>query len=167
MTLNTILTRKSVREYTDKKIDPNLITIILKAAMSAPSAVNTQPWQFIVITEKEILEEIPNFSEYATMCRLAPLAILVCGDLEIAYGEYWIQDCSAAMQNLLLACHEIGLGAVWTGAYPNKKKIEGFKNLLHLPKQIIPLGLAVIGYPKKKEIEKDNFKKEKIHYNHW
>jgi nitroreductase len=166
-TLKAINTRRSVREYLDKKIPEEIIEEILKCAMNAPSARNKQPWHFIVIEDKNLLKEIPYFSPHAQMCKNAPLAILVCGDMNLEKEEYWIQDCSAATQNLLLAIHEKGLGAVWTGVYPRKERINGFQDLLKLPKEIMPLALIVIGYPKETPPQKENFKKERIHKNFW
>jgi len=116
--------------------------------MSAPSAGNQQPWHFIVVNERVLLDRIPEFSPYAAMCRQAPLGILVCGDTTLEkYPGYWIQDCSAATQNLLLAAHDLGLGAVWTGVYPREERIRGFREAFKLPDHILPLAFVVIGYP--------------------
>jgi nitroreductase len=166
-TLKAINTRRSVREYLDKKIPEGIIEEILKCAMDAPSARNKQPWHFVVMDDPKLLKEIPSFSPHAQMCKDAPLAILICGDMNLEQEDYWIQDCSAATQNLLLAIHEKGLGAVWTGVYPRLERIKGFKDLLKLPLEIIPLALIVIGYPKKPLPQKENFKKERIHKNSW
>lgn len=167
-TLDTIHSRRSIRKYKDKKVSDKLIKEILKAGMAAPSARNQQPWQFIVITDKIILQKIPNVHPYASMVAKAPLAILVCGDLELETAQgYWIQDCSAAIQNMLLAITDLGLGAVWTGVYPRQDRVEGFKKLFNLPKNIIPLALIPIGYPAEKLPKLNRFKDDKIHYNKW
>lgn len=164
--LEAIHTRRSIRKYTEKPISSEVIKEILSAAMSAPSAVNAQTWTFIVIDDRKILDEVPNFSPYAGMCRGAPLAILVCGDTtqEKAAG-FWVQDCSAATQNLLLATHALGLGAVWTGIYPMPDRISGFRKAFELPEHIIPLGLVVIGYPAQKPEPQNRYKEEKVYHN--
>ncbi|AKB13934.1 Nitroreductase [Methanosarcina thermophila] len=161
-----IHTRRSIRKYKDRPVPQELVTKILRAAMSAPSAVNAQPWVFIVIDDRKLLDEIPTFSPYAGMCREAPLAILVCGDitLEKAPG-YWVQDCSAATQNLLLAAHAAGLGAVWTGIYPMKDRIEGFRKAFELPEHVIPLALVPIGYPNQRPEHEDRYREEKVYHN--
>lgn len=165
-TLEAIHTRRSVRKYTDREVPEELVTELLRAAMSAPSAVNAQPWIFIVIDDREILDEIPTFSPYAGMCREAPVAILVCGDttLEKAPG-YWVQDCSAAIQNILLAAHDAGLGAVWTGIYPMKDRIEGFRKAFGLPEHVFPLGLVPVGYPAQKPDPQDRYTEDKVYHN--
>ncbi|HWR25547.1 MAG TPA: nitroreductase family protein [Methanosarcina sp.] len=165
-TLEAIHTRRSIRKYKDKPVPEELVTELLRAAMSAPSAVNAQPWNFIVIDDRKLLDEIPTFSPYAAMCREAPLAILICGDttLEKVPG-YWVQDCSAATQNLLLAARAVGLGAVWTGIYPVKDRVEGFRKAFGLPEHVIPLAFVPIGYPDKYPGLQDRFDRGKVYYN--
>ena len=167
-TLEAIHTRRSIRKYTDRPVPQELITELLRAAMSAPSAVNAQPWIFIVIDDRKLLNEIPTFSPYAGMCREAPLAILVCGDitLEKAPG-YWVQGCSAATQNLLLAAHDAGLGAVWTGVYPMKDRIEGFRKALGLPENVIPLAFVPVGYPDQKPKCQNRYREDKVYHNRY
>jgi nitroreductase len=167
-TLEAIHTRRSIRKYTEKPVPQELIKEMLSAAMSAPSAANAQTWTFIVIDDRKLLDEVPNFSPYAVMCHGAPLAILVCGDTtQEKVPGFWVQDCSAATQNLLLAAHALGLGAVWTGIYPMEDRISGFKNAFGLPEHIIPLGLVVIGYPTQKPEPQNRYKEEKIYHNQY
>ncbi|MCC4769878.1 nitroreductase family protein [Methanosarcina sp. DH2] len=167
-TLEAIHTRRSVRKYTDRPVPRELVTELLRAAMSAPSAVNAQPWVFIVVDDRKILDEIPTFSPYAGMCREAPLAILICGDTtqEKAPG-YWVQDCSAAIQNLLLAAHDFGLGAVWTGIFPMTDRVKGFRKTFGLPDHVFPLGLVPIGYPAQQPEPQDRYRKEKVYHNRY
>lgn len=167
-TLEAIHTRRSIRKYTDRPVPEELVTELLRAAMSAPSAVNAQTWVFIIIDDRKLLDEIPTFSPYAGMCREAPLAILVCGDttLEKVPG-YWVQDCSAAIQNILLAAHDAGLGAVWTGIYPMKDRVDGFRKAFGLPDHIFPLGLVPVGYPAENPVPKDRYRKEKVYHNRY
>ena len=164
--LEAIHSRRSIRKYTDETVAPETIKELLSAAMSAPSAVNAQPWAFIVIDDRELLDEIPQYSPYAAMTHEAPLAILVCGNtsLEKAPG-FWVQDCSAAIQNLLLAAHALGLGAVWTGIYPMEDRVEGFRKAFELPEHVIPLGLVPLGYPAQKAGPQDRYMEEKVYHN--
>lgn len=167
-TIEAIHTRRSIREYLDKPIPEELVNKLLAAAMAAPSAVNQQPWEFVVITEKSILEKFPTINPYTQMAASAPLAILVCGDLkaETAPG-YWVIDCAAATQNLLLCAHALGLGAVWTGTYPNEDRMDAYSELFGLPEYVVPHSLVILGYPVQQPPSVDRFKTERIHHNGW
>jgi nitroreductase len=163
-----IYKRRSIRKYKDAFVPQQVIEEILKAAMFAPSGMNEQPWQFIVIQERKTLDAIPALHPHARMCKEAPLAILVCGDLSCLLAEgLWPMGCSAAAQNLLLAAHAKGLGGVWSGVYPLEERIQGFRKLLHLPDQIVPFALLVLGYPDEKPVQPDRFKRERIHFEKW
>ena len=167
-TLEAIRTRRSIREYQDKPIPEELVTQLLAAAMAAPSARNQQPWEFVTITDQQILGKIPAINPYAQMAVVAPLAILVCGNLKIETSPgYWVVDCSAATQNLLLCAHALGLGAVWTGTYPNEDRMDGYTELLDLPEYVIPHSMVFIGYPIEQPPTQDRFKPERIHSNGW
>jgi nitroreductase len=145
-----------------------VVNQLLAAAMAAPSARNQQPWEFIVITKPETLEQIPTINPYAQMAAQAPLAILVCGNLkrETSPG-YWVVDCAAAVQNLLLCAHALGLGAVWTGTYPNENRMDGYTDLLGLPEHVIPHTLVVLGYPVSQPPAQDRFSQDRIHFDAW
>lgn len=163
-----IYSRRSIRKYEDKPVSEELVKEMLGAAMMAPSAGNAQPWQFVVVDDREKLDAVPDINQYAAMSKNAPLGILVCGDLSLEkYAGYWVQDCSAAIQNLLLAAHAKGLGAVWTGIHPIEERVEGFKKLFNLPEQVIPLGFMVIGWPAQESKKKDRYKEERVHRNNW
>jgi nitroreductase len=165
--LEAIYTRKSVRKFGDGEVAEDLILKILRAGMSAPSAGNARPWQFIAITERKTLEEIPGISPYAECAAKAPLAILVCGDLELEkHKDYWVQDCAAASQNMLLAAHALGLGAVWTGAYPMENTMAGFRVLLKLPAHVMPFSLIVMGHPAE-GTHRDRFDESRVHMEKW
>lgn len=150
-TLECIRTRRSVREYEDKDVPNDLIGIILKAATLAPSAGNLQPWEFIVVKDKEKREELYEASYYQEQVRDAPVVIVVCADLDKAssrYGHrgrtlYCIQDTAAAIQNMLLAAHDIGLGTCWVGAFDE----ERVKLIVKLPENLRPVALITLGYP--------------------
>jgi len=166
--LECIYTRRSTRKYTDKKISDEITEKLLKAGMSGPSAVNEQPWHFIVVRDKKLLEEIPKASQYAQMAKDATLAIIVCGDPKLQKIEgFWSQDCCIAAQNILLAAHALGLGAVWTAAYPLRDRVENLQKLFSIPKNIIPLCVIPLGYPTEKKEPVEKFKKERVHNEKW
>jgi nitroreductase len=166
--MDAILGRRSIRKYSPQAVDQELIRELLTAAMSAPSAGNEQPWHFVVIKDKNLLNEIPKFHPHSSMLREAPLAILVCGDLTLEkYKGYWVQDCSAATQNLLLAAHARGLGAVWLGIYPIDERVEGMRKLLSLPEHIVPLSVVSLGYPAERKSPLNRFQESRVHDNRW
>jgi len=166
--LEAILSRRSVRRYTQEEVPEEVIDEVLGAAMSAPSAGNGQPWHFIVIRNRDLLDEIPKIHPYSQMITEASLGILVCGDLRLKNRDFWVQDCSAATENLLLAAHAKGLGAVWLGVYPLEERTRGFRKLLSLPKEIMPFALISIGYPAEEALPRINrYDPLKIHNNRW
>ena len=165
---DAIYTRRSIREYEDKPVSDDLVREIIGAAMMAPSAGNSRPWQFVVITDPAVKSEIPRIHPHGAMAADAPVSILVCGDLSLEkYPGNWIADCSAATQNLLLAAHGKGLGAVWTGLWPEEDRIRSFRKLLDLPEHVVPLVLVPMGYPAYPPQRQDRFEEEKIHYDRW
>lgn len=165
---DAIFHRRSVRKYTGLPVSDEQITRFLEAAMMAPSAGNAQPWQFVVVRDNETLSEIKEINPYAGMAENAPVGVLVCGDLSLEkYPGFWVQDCAAAVQNLLLAVHGDGLGAVWTGIYPLEDRVEGFRKLFALPEHIVPLAFLPIGQPAQKPKSESRFKKERVHREHW
>ncbi len=166
--LEAIYTRRSIRTYLDQLVPKELIQNLLAAAMQAPSARNQQPWQFIVIDDRAILGKIPEFMPNAAMAAEAPLAILVCGDLDLEESEgYWMVDCAAAVENMLLAAHALGLGAVWCGVYPRKARMEGLQQLVGLPKNVIAHSLVVLGYAAERVPSEDRYRPERVHHNQW
>jgi nitroreductase len=166
--LDAILTRRSVRDFKADPVKEEDIQTLLRAGMQAPSARNERPWHFVVIDDPEVLHDIPEFHPHAQMLMYAPLAILVCSDrkLEVKRAT-WLQDCSAAMENILLAAHGLGLGAVWLGVFPDSDRVSGMQSLLGMPKDIRPVGLAAIGYPALKPEPVDRFDESRIHRNKW
>mgnify|MGYP001739421680 FL=1 len=167
--LNTILKRTSIRSYKNKPVEKEEIEKLLRAGMAAPTAMNKQPWHFVVVTDKGQLQKLSEANPYAAMAAKAPLAIVVCGDMnKAAEGnarEFWIQDCSAATENILLATTGMGLGAVWTGTYPSKERCADVAKVLGLPESLIPLNTIVIGYPDADVSPKDKWNTENISYN--
>ena len=167
--LNTILKRTSIRSYKNKPVEKEEREKLLRAGMAAPTAMNKQPWHFVVVTDKGQLQKLSEANPYAAMAAKAPLAIVVCGDMnKAAEGnarEFWIQDCSAATENILLATTGMGLGAVWTGTYPSKERCADVAKVLGLPESLIPLNTIVIGYPDADVSPKDKWNTENISYN--
>ena len=166
--MDALLTRRSVRHFTPEPVSQEQLQRILSAAMHAPSACNQQPWHFIVVTGREKLGAIAKAHPYAKMLEQAPLAIIVCGDLtlETCPGN-WIIDCSAAMENLLLAVHALGLGGVWVGIHPVEQRVKDISGLLNLPTFAVPLCLAAVGHPSEPLPHADRFLPERIHMNQW
>jgi len=167
-TIEAILTRRSVRKYTDNRVPEDLVKQLLRAAMAAPSAANEQPWHFVVITDRSIMAQVPSFHPHSHMLKEAALAILVCSDpsLELTKGR-GVLDCSAATQNLLLAAHALGLGAVWLGIYPVEERMNGMRKLLNMPSRVVPVALVSIGYPDERLRTEERFKAERVHYQRW
>jgi nitroreductase len=166
--LEAIHTRRSIRQYKDKPVSEEMVRIVLEAAMMAPSAGNVQPWQFVVVNDRKKMAQVKDVHPYVGMAAQAPLGILVCGDLRLEkFAGFWVQDCSAAMQNLLLAAHGQGLGAVWTGVHPVEERVTRFRAIFNLPDPVIPLGFAVIGWPVKPGKEKTRYKPQRVHRNGW
>ena len=167
-TIKAILSRRSIRQYKKKKVSKEKINQILKAAMYAPSAMNYQPWHFIVIDNRENIDQLYKLNPHAEMLLKAPLAIIICGDLKAEMSiDYLVQDCSAATQNALLAIHELGLGGVWISSYPNKDTVEGIKRYYGIPKNIVPVSIISLGYVNEEVKTEDRFNKSKIHFNKW
>ena len=167
--INNIMTRTSIRQYTDEPVSKADIETMLRAGMAAPTAVNRQPWHFVVINSKEKLAELAGDNPRGGMLKKAPLAIVVCGNMDKALpGQgrgFWVQDCSAATENILLAANAIGLGAVWTGLYPDENRVGAVAKVLKLPETYIPLCTIVIGHPVEQPTPKDKWKPENVSYN--
>jgi nitroreductase len=163
-----ILSRRSIRKYTGEDVSEEILKELLRAGMSAPSAHNEQPWHFIVIRDRGILEKVTKLHPYAAMLREAPVAIAVCADLKLAdFEAWWIQDCSAAAENILLAAHGQGLGAVWLGVHPRDERARDIQALLGLPEDIKPLCLISIGHPAEKKTREDRYKPDRVHHDRW
>ena len=163
--LQTILSRRSVRNYTQKEIETEKIENILKAGMYAPYAVNKQPWEFIVVRNLDTRKKIAEVNENAKMLVDANLGIVVCINKNQEHAEgYGIQDCSAAIQNMLLAAHTQGIGGVWLGIFPRINRVEALSNLFSLPDHIQPLAVLSFGYPATEPSQPERWNESKVHY---
>ena len=169
--IRTVMTRSSVRAFLDKPVSDETVELLLKAAMAAPSAKNSQPWAFVVIRDREQLEKLGASLPNAKMTATAPAAVAVCGVLGKALPgearEYWIQDAAAATENFLLAAHALGLGAVWTGVHPISERIAILKNVLRLPEDVQPFCLIPFGYPAEPAAAKDKWDPAAVHQDIW
>lgn len=167
--IDVIFKRRSIRKYQDKPVAKESIITLLEAAMAAPTAINSQPWEFIVSDDEEKLSQIKQ--TYAFARYNAPTAILVCGNMEHALEgqnrEYWIQDCSAATQNILLTATDLGLGSVWIGIYPYDNRIQFLRELFNLPKHITPLNIIYVGYPAEQKEPRTQYNESKVHWHHY
>lgn len=164
-TLETIFSRKSVRSYTDKPVSDKDLTLLVKAGMAAPSGMNKQPWEFLVIKDREKMVSLSKKLPYALMMKDAQALIVVMGNPKVS--AYWFLDCSAAAQNILLAAESIGLGAVWTAGYPYEDRMDIIASELSIPKPYRTLCVIPVGYPKGEQTPKNKWKEEKLHMNKW
>jgi len=169
---SAIFTRRSVRDYdSSKRASNEQIEEVLRAAMYAPSAMNKQPWEFLVITNQCVLDKITKIHPYCESLKDAGTAIIVCGNretqLKTPSGEYYIYDCSAATQNILLRAKELGLDTCWCGISPEADRAEAFSKLFKLPECIEPVALVLLGYGKREEPAGERFDRKKIHLEKW
>lgn len=166
--LDAISSRRSIRKYTNEPLTEYQLEAILKAGFQAPSAHNKNPREYIVIRDREVLENITHFHPYSKMLPSAGCGIVVCGDSKLQEKRgFLITDCSASIENMLLAAHGLGLGGVWCGIYPIPELMEPLSDLLNLPEHIIPIGLVVVGVPDEKKEQLDKYDEWKIHHNTW
>ncbi len=166
--MNEIFTRRSIRKYQNKPVEQEKLERILRAGMQAPSAQNEQPWEFIVIAEdREMKQQICAMSPYAGMAANAGALILVCSNLPVTDRNWWVEDLSACVQNMLLQIEAEGLGGVWLGWYPDMERVERTKRALKLPEQITPFAVISLGYPAEKKERADRFLPERVHYERY
>jgi nitroreductase len=170
-TIETILKRKSARHFTDRNVTQDELDLIIKVAFAAPSGMDLQPWEFIVITDRKTLDELAEALPYAKMLFQATAAFVVCG---IPYSsnpekgsKYWMLDCSTVSQNVMLAAESLGLGAIWTACWPYPERMEPVHNILGIPENILPLSVIPIGEPTGEDLPKDKFNPAKLHFEKW
>jgi len=163
-----IFSRRSIRKYTKQQVPDELVKLLLEAGIYAPSARNLQPWHFVVVQKRTTLDELSEVHPYGKMLKDATLAILLCGDKTIDnMDSYLIQNCSAATQNILLAAHSNGLGAVWLGVHPREERMSGIIKYFNLPEHILPISLISIGYPNETIEKPQRFNSDKVHFEKW
>lgn len=167
--LDVIHSRKSVRDFTNAKVSLEQLDTLVRAGMASPSGMDRRPWEFIIVTDKEIMRRWADTLPYAAMLKRAQAAIVVCGraDKDNGGSPYWYVDCSAVTQNILLAAEAIGLGAVWTAAYPYEDRMGVVYDAYDLPSDVMPLCIIPIGYPAGDPKPKDKYNPAKIHIDKW
>lgn len=166
MVLETVFARRSIRKYQDKSVEREKLDLLLQAAMAAPTADNTKPWEFIVVTEPEVMDKVRSvmlFGKYN-----APAAIIVCGNTSVFKNpvgiKFWVQDCSAATENILLSAVGLGLGTVWLGVHPVHVFTKRISALLKLPNHVIPLNVIYVGYPSEDKPPRTQYDGSKVHW---
>ncbi len=164
--IKAILARRSIRKYTAEHVSDSKIIKLLEAAMAAPSASNRRPWHFVIVTNRGKLNELADVHPYGKMLFEAPLCIAVCGDPS-ASSRYWVQDCSAATENMLLAVVGLGLGAVWLGVHPLEERVAAVRRVLDIPEEIVPLNLISIGNPAEEKESRTQYDEMRVHREHW
>ena len=171
-TIQTILSRKSVRNYDiSKNISPAQLDLLVRTGMAAPTAMDKRPWEFVIVTDRTRLDAMAGALDHGKMLLYAKAAIVVCGDINKALPgmaqEFWVQDCSAATENILLAAESMGLGAVWVGLYPFPENMSRVRGVLEIPENVMPLAAVSIGYPRGGEKPKDKYDPARIHKDRW
>jgi len=164
--VETIFSRRSIRKYTEQPVSEGDIKTLLEAAMAAPSASNRKPWHFVVVTERETLDRLADAHSYGKMLHEAPLCVSVCGDTKVS-ERFWVQDCSAATENLLLAATALGLGAVWLGVHPSENRVRDVRRILSIPEGFVPLNLISIGHPAEEKEKRTQYDEAQVHRGRW
>ncbi len=168
MDSDPVFTRRSIRKYTAEPIDPEAVTRLLQAAMAAPSANNLQPWEFVVTQDPALLCKVPDVHPYASMVPEAKALITVCADpTRQSLQGYWVQDCAAATENILIEAAGLGLGAVWLGVYPREERIEALRKLFAIPQDRVPFAMIPVGHPASHPGPSDRYDVQRIHWNTW
>ncbi|MCY2989702.1 MAG: nitroreductase family protein [Planctomycetota bacterium] len=168
--LNHLFSRRSVRAYRQQDVADDLVRDLLQAAMAAPSAVAKDPWAFIVVRNREMLSKIAEGLPNGTMLRSAALGIVVCGDLQRTHDRqlsYLLQDCSAAVENLLLAANTLGLGACWLGVHPREDRVKHIRTLLKIPEPVIPVAMIAVGWPAESPEPRTRYREDAVHRETW
>lgn len=167
-TYEAIMSRRSIRTFEDKPVPAEMIEKVLRAAMAAPSAGNEQPWEFVLVTDRKALVGVTEIHPHCEMAREAGFGVLVCGNLQKeVHRGFWIQDCSACTENLLLAAHALGLGAVWTAVHPNEDRVRLFRREFGLPEHIVPLAFVPVGWPGENPGPCDRYEPSAVHRGRW
>jgi nitroreductase len=168
MRKDPILARRSVRRYTAQDVEEKDVRKLLEAGMSAPSAGNEKPWHFVVVQDRSTLERVTEFHPYAKMLKECAGAILICGDPSLEkYPRFWVQDCSAATENVLIMATQLNLGAVWLGIYPIEERVKGLRDLVGVPDTVIPFSLIPFGHPAEERKLIDRYDEGRVHRERW
>jgi len=166
--LQAILTRRSIRRYEPTPVTEDQLKDLLEAAMAAPSAGNQQPWHFIVVTERRTLDAIAAVHPHAQMLKEAPAAVVVCGDTtSLRHVDFWVQDCAAAVQNILLAATALGLGSCWVGVHPRAERETALRGVFNFPESIVPVAVVALGHGAEVKGPALRYQEERVHRERW
>ena len=168
--LSCLFSRRSIRKYQPKDVGENLVRDVLEAAMAAPSAVAKDPWSFVVVRKRDMLAKIAEGLPNGKMLADAPVGLVVCGDQRRAHDgqlSYLLQDCSAAIENLLLAVNMLGLGACWLGVHPREDRMTRIRSLLDIPDAVIPVAAIAIGWPAESHEPRTRYREDAVHHEIW
>lgn len=168
--LQCLFARRSIRTYKDREIPEDMIRDLLEAGMAAPSAVAKDPWHFIVVRDKGMLNSVADGLPNGQMLRDAAAGLVICGDIDKAHDNqesYMLQDCSAAIENILLASSMLGLGACWLGVHPRQERVVHIRNLFGLPENIIPLSAIAVGWPDEEKGPRTRYADAAVHWETW
>jgi nitroreductase len=163
--LRIIFARRSIRQYTEEPVSEADIASLLQAGMAAPSAGNRKPWHFVVVTDREVLSRIAEAPPYRRTLGSAPLAIVVCGDPAIS--DWWVQDCTAATENILVAVAGLGLGGVWLGCLGRAEREQPIRQALGIPDEIGMASVVSIGHPSEQKVSRTQYDSERVHHDQW
>ena len=166
MSVDIILSRRSIRKYTDEPVSEEAMTSLLEAGMAAPSGRNLKPWHFVAVTSRETLDRLAEAHPYGKMLLTATAAIAVCGQIDIS-PDYWIQDCSAATENILVAAAALGLGTCWLGMHPREERVEAVSSVLGIPEGIGILSLIAVGHPDEEKEARTQYDGDRVHRERW
>lgn len=163
-----VFSRRSIRRYTAEPVTDEQVERLLRAAMAAPSAGNQQPWSFVVVRDRETLAAVPGFHPYAAMTPQAAVALVVCGLPETCkWPQMWVQDCSAATENILIEAAALGLGAVWLGVHPLEERERGLRALLGIPEEAVPFAIVPVGHPVEVKGPSARYDQARVHSERW
>jgi nitroreductase len=166
--MKAILGRRSIRKFTGETVPDEDVKLFLEAAMAAPSACNQQPWHYVVVRSQETFNKIMEAQPYTKMLQKASVAVVVCADPDLqTCPGFWVQDCSAATENLLLAVHALGYGATWCGVYPRDDVVWRMREILGLPERVYPLCVVAVGVPDEEKTPADRYRQDRVHVEKW
>lgn len=166
MSVDAIFSRRSIRKYTEEPVKEESMKTLLEAGMAAPSSNNRKPWHFVVVRDRETLRRLAEAHPHGKMLGGAAAAIAVCGDTELS-PVYWVQDCSAATENILIAVAALGLGAVWLGCHPREERVAPIKEILGIPESVGVLSLIALGHPAEQKSPRTQYDELQIHREKW
>jgi nitroreductase len=160
--LELIKKRRSIRKYTDESVSDGDVRALLEAAMAAPSADNLQPWEFVVVRDEGLRRRLAETHPWSRMCAGAPVVFVVCGHER---SSHWVEDTSAATENLLLAAAGLDLGAVWVGVYPQSRYERHVRSVLGIPRELRVLCLVAVGHAAESKPPHTKYDERKVHYD--